>query len=219
MGVKSKMNNNLEAIWILDKSGLCFVQRVFDKSTIALDENKVSSLLTAILMFSTDVFEQSFEKLTMGEKEIFIKSFPTITMAIAIKRESKSKEEEDEIFFLLDEIGQAFIIEYSEIINSSALIDLEQFQDFGIIIDQICGLETFIYLEEHYQLIKILRNAENNAYDEDRAISEIVSFLDSLNDYKLHIIIQTTSEIISPILKNTTSLNSYQKKRYQKLLK
>lgn len=213
------MSNNLEALWILDKTGLCYVQRVFDKETITLDENKLSGLLTAILMFSQDVFEESFEKLTMGGKEIFIKSFPTITMAIAVKRESKSKDEEDEIFNLLDEIAQAFLIEYAEVINSTALIDLEQFHNFGVIIDQICGIETFVYLDEHDQLIKILMSAEKEGYDEDKAISEIVSFLDDLSDYKLNIIIQTTSEILSPILENASSLNSIQKKRYKKLLK
>jgi len=212
------MNNSLEALWILDKTGLCYVQRVFDKSTITLDENKLSGLLTAILMFSKDVFEESFEKLTMGGKEIFIKSFPTITMAIAVRRESKGKEE-DKVFNLLDEIGQAFLIEYADVINNTALIDLEQFQKFGGIIDQICGIETFIYLDEHDILMKILLSAEKEGYDEDKAISEIVSFLDSLSDYKLNIIIQTTSEILYPILENASSLNSNQKKRYKKLLK
>lgn len=212
------MNNNLEAIWILDKTGLCYVQRVFDRDTITLDENKLSGLLTAILMFSQDVFEESFEKLTMGGKEIFIKSMENITLAIAVKRESKNKEEEDEIFNLLDEIGQAFLIEYADFINSTNLLDLEQFQYFGNIIDQICGIETFMYLNEHDQLIKILMNAEDQGFDEEIAVKEIVSFLDNINDYKLNIIIQTTSEILSPILENA-SLNSEQKKRYEKLLK
>lgn len=215
---KSRMNSNLESLWILDKTGLCYVQRVFDKNTITLDENKLSGLLTAILMFSQDVFEESFEKLTMGGKEIFIKSFEKITMAIAVKRESKSKEEDNEIFNLLDEIGQAFLIEYADVINSTNLIDLEQFQYFGAIIDQICGIETFIYLNEHDQLIKILMNAEDKGYEEETAIKEVLNFLDNLSDYKLNIIIQTTSEILSPILENA-SLKSDQKKRYKKLLK
>lgn len=213
------MNNDLEAIWILDKTGLCYVQRVFNKSSISLDENKLSGLITAILMFSKDVFEESFEKLTMGGKEIFIKSFPTITMAIAVKRESKDKEEEDKIFNLIDEIGQAFIIEYSDYINSTSLIDFEKFDNFGAIIDQIAGLETFIYLDEHDDLIKILMNAENEGTEEDKVILEIFSFLDNLSDYKLNIIIQSTAEIISPIIKNASTLNSIQRKRYKKLLK
>lgn len=213
------MNTNLEAIWILDKTGICYVQRVFDKRTISLDENKLSGLITAIIMFSKDVFEESFEKLTMGGKEIYIKSFPTIRIAIAVKRESKSKEEDDEVFFLMDEIGQAFILEYADIIDSNKLIDVSIFDKFGAIIDQICGIETFIYLDEHDELIKILMNAENNNYEEEKAIKDILTFLDNLNDYKLDIIIQTTSEILAPILENKSLLNVNQKKRYHKLLK
>ncbi len=211
------MVNNLEVIWILNKDGLCFLQRVFNKSMIYMDENKFSGLITSIIMFSKDIFEESFDKLIMGEKEIFIKSYSNITVALAAKRGAKGKAEK-EIFNLIEEIGLAFQIEYAEFLNSNLIIDSSIFDKFGVIIDQICGLETFVYLEEHDALIDLLKDIEMKGLDESLAVQEILKFLDDLNDYKLEIMINTAGEIISPIISNSDILDTDQKRRYSKLL-
>jgi hypothetical protein len=213
----SAINSSLDVIWILNKDGLCFIQRVFNKASTYMDEMKFSGLITSILMFAKDVFEESFEKLTMGEKVIYLKSFSKITIALATKRGIKDKDDA-KINHLIEEIGQAFQVEYTEFLETNNIIDSNVFSNFGKIIDQICGIQTFIYLDEHDSLLSILKDAELNQLDESTTIKKIASFLDDLSDYKLDIIINTAGEVIQPILSNTKLLSSSQKKRYQKLI-
>ena len=210
------MNTNLEIIWILDKTGLCYIQRIFDRSTISMDETRFSGLITSIMMFSKDIFEENFEKLTMGGREIFIKPFTSVIVALAAKRDAKGRNDKD-IFNLIDEIGQAFQVEYAEFLKSKALIDVSLFEKFGAIIDQICGLETFIYLDEHDQLIDILKNAEVNGLDESATVKDLLHFLDDLNDYKLEIILDTAGDVLEPFFSSKNGLTPSQKKRYGKI--
>ena len=210
------MENNFEIIWILNKTGLCYIQRIFDLTSItSMDENLFSGLITSIMMFSKNIFEESFEKLTMGSREIFIKPFSSVIVALAAKRDTKGLNDKD-IFFLLDEIGQAFQVEYADFLNSN-VVNVTRFKKFGAIIDRICGLETFIYLEEHDKLISLLKHAEVNNLDEPATVKELLHFLEDLDDYKLEIILETTGDILKPFLGNKNVLTPSQKKKYAKI--
>lgn len=208
--------SQFEVIWVLNKEGLCFIQRVFSQN-YSMDEVRFSGLITSIMMFAKDIFEESFEKLTMGDREIFIKSFPKFNVILASKKGRKGKDD-DKIYNILDEIGQSFQVEYEDLLNSSAIIDSSDFSNFGQIIDKICGFETFIYLDEHDQIIKLLKDAENLQWDEGMTINRLASFLEGLNDYKLEIISETVGDVLSPILSNKEYLTNDQKKKLSNLV-
>lgn len=213
----SKMTlTQFEVIWVLDKNGLCFIQRIFTRK-YSMDEVQFSGLITSIMMFAKDIFDEDFEKLKMGDKEIFIRSFAKCNVVLASKR-GETDPDDEKIYNILEEIGQSFQVEYKNLLNSDYVIDSTNFSNFGQIIDQICGIETFIYLEEHDQIIKLLKDAENFQWDEVKTSKQIAFFLDGLNDYKLEIIIETFGDALSPFLSNNRYLTHEQKKRFKKLL-
>lgn len=207
-------NSDVEFLWILSPTGKIFIQRVFDRKLTRFDEEMFSNLLTTISLVSSKFFNSNVETIQLGGKVILTKVYPDFQVILSVKKSLEDKN----IYDLVEEVAEAFRIEYSDLLKEQIDIDIHNFDKFGAIIDMIFGLKTYIYVEEQEKLLKILDEAIAKEFNEQQTIKVILDFLDTLDHYKLDILINNIGENIKPILENAKGISELQKKRYSRLL-
>jgi hypothetical protein len=207
-------NQDLEFIWILSPQGKIFIQRVFDRNLAKFDETTFSDVLATLSNFSNIVFQSSCEELDFGDKIVLFKSYPEFQVILSAKNTLEDKA----IYNSVEEVGESFRIQYSDLLKHNDDPDITVFDNFGPIIDHIFGIETYIFLEEQDLLLKVLDNAISENYDEEKTIKSILEFLDDLSDYKVEILINNIGDNLKLILENVKGLRKIQKKRYKKII-
>ncbi|WP_457557013.1 hypothetical protein [Candidatus Harpocratesius sp.] len=204
---------DLEFLLILSQQGEIYVHRVFDRSLLHMDKETFSSLFTSLSIFSKQFFGSHFEEITIGNKYVYIKSYPEFQIALSSKKPLKKKNSQN----LLEEVGEAFKIQYLDYIKNEK-VDISKFDEFGAIIGQIFGIETYIYLEEQEKILNLLDDAIAGRYNERQTIRLILSFLDQLTNYKLEILLDNIGDNLKLIMKDAKDLTKLQKKRYARIL-
>lgn len=186
------MSNNLESLWLIDPDGSCLMHRAFDINLNYMDETMFSGFLTAILAFAGDTLDDTVERISLGEKDVYCVSFGTFIVVVSTKKGSKQKD----LMSKVNEVGQRFKEQYDHILTTHNLMETSLFEPFAAVIDEIFGIETVKIVEEHDQLLLLLREAEKNQWTEEETLEQINQFLASLNRNTLEIVLKTTKDIL-----------------------
>ena len=135
---------HLEFIWILNPQGKIYIQRVFNRKQAIFDANMFSNIINTLSSFSTSVFSSSFDELSFGDKIVFTKGYPEFQVILSTKKAQKGNK----LHNLVEEVGEAFRLQYWNILQGKDEIDIRKFDKFSSIIDMMYDMETYIYLEE-----------------------------------------------------------------------
>jgi hypothetical protein len=208
-------SQELEFLWVINSTGKIFVQRTFNVNLPPFDQDIFSSLVTTINCFSTSVYASGCEEISLGGQKILVKGYPNFQVILSIKKDVRSKE----LYHLLEEVGEAFRIQYSELLEQNPNVEIQEFDGFGSIIDLIFGLQTYVYIEEQKTILKLMDDAIRLNFSEDYTAQTIFDFLDTLSDYKVEILIHNIGDSLRLILENTPRLSKEKRERYRKLLK
>ena len=121
----------IENIWIIDFEGKCFFYKQVDITKPAMDEAAFSNFITAILMFTRDMFKE-FNKLQLGGIDIFMQSFKEFFIVVSCKKELKH---EKDLFKLINNIGKSFNDKFASVLKNQ-FASISTFEEFNPIMDK-----------------------------------------------------------------------------------
>lgn len=205
---------DLEFLWIIDPKGKIYIRRIFNRDKAQFDEDLFSGLLSTISIMSSNLFNSQFQEMNIGNKLVFIKAYSEFLVILSADPGLRDRQ----VYDLVEEVGEAFRIQYGEYVKTKTDDDMTVFDEFGPIIDNIFGIETYIYLEEQDHLMKLLDEALSGGYGEAYTVKIILDFLDEVDDYKLDILLRNSGENLKLIMENADGLSKLQKKRYSKII-
>jgi hypothetical protein len=204
----------LDTLWIVNKTGLCLIQQVFDRNKDPTEMTMFSSFISALLSFSGNIFNDQLEHVTMGKLNLHCLSFLNgkFLVVIATKRGIK----EDRVDEKLREVGEAFIVEFGEQIDTNAVIT-DTYLPFSDTIDKIFGTKTIRVIPEHEIFLNLLKRAEKEEYSENHTIEVILDFYEKLTAAKRKVLLQTTLPVLT-IFTDSPNLTKEQTERFQNIL-
>ena len=204
----------LNGIWIINPDGLCLLHRNFEETNQQIDETMFSGFLTAILSFTQDLVNDSIEKISMGEREIYYSSFGLFAVALSANKSKKAKNLQDYI----NKVGILFKDEFSESLKTKNILDISEFEDFGSKIDEIFGITGHAMTENRNELLEILTKLKKGEINEKDAIEKILASYNTLDDKNKKFMKQALRDV-EGIFKKSTLLTESQRKQFQSIVK
>lgn len=204
----------LNGIWIINPDGLCLLHRNFEETNQQIDETMFSGFLTAILSFTQDLVNDSIEKISMGEREIYYSSFGLFAVALSANKSKKAKNLQDYI----NKVGNLFKQEYNEILKTKTILDVTDFEPFGSKIDEIFGITGHAMTENRNELLEILTKLKKGEINEKDAIEKILASYNTLDD-KNKKFMKGALRDVEGIFKKSTLLTESQRKQFQSIVK
>ena len=195
------METDLDSLWILSTTGLCFIHRIFDENKDFGDETIFSGFISAILSFCNSTISDTVEQISLGKFDLHLKTYPDFIVVISIKKQGKIKNHSD----LIEKIAKEFDAEYRGFLGKK-IPTVETFSPFGENIDRIFGIKSIQIIPEHEQLIELIRKTDNEQIPEEVAVNMIIDFFKSLPDFKRTIIIENINKILISVAKNPQSI-------------
>lgn len=204
----------LNGLWIINPDGLCLLHRNFEETNQQIDETMFSGFLTAILSFTQDLVNDSIEKISMGEREIYYSSFGLFAVALSANKSKKAKNLQDYI----NKVGNLFRDQYGDSLKTKNILDISEFEDFGSKIDEIFGITGHAMTENRNELLEILTKLKKGDINEKDAIEKILASYNTLDDKNKKFMKQALRDV-EGIFKKSTLLTESQRKQFQSIVK
>ena len=212
------MSDYLDSIWIIDKYGLCLIHRVFDSEINYIDETMFSGFMTALLNSMSDAIDEdeSLEMISLGNFDIYFQIFTDFMIVVSTKKGKGTKIKD--LSTKLVQIGKVFGEEYLPLLKSGIIINTDEFRSFGLIINDVFGIESLEITKDHILFLELLREAEQKEMSEFETIENILNFIEDLDSAAKISILKTTWNILNMFMQSK-NLTTEHNKRFQKLLK
>lgn len=207
------MYKSLIGLWVIDSSGLCLLHHNFGETT-GVDETMFSGFITAILSFTQNFVNDTLERLALGTRDIYYRSFGQFAIVISAEKGLKKKE----IPKIIERVGESFSLQFSEELSPDSLRSSSAFESFGSVIDQIVGREGKVSHQDHHMLSSVLRKVKAGEMTENDAINSIFDLYEVM-DEKTQKFIKTSLKDVEKLFKNSKVLSEEERKRYREIIK
>ncbi len=207
---------DLELVLIVGDEGKCLVFQSFGTEVDYSDKEIFSGFVLALTRFANQVFKTSIKKFSTARLDLHYLPVELKEKKFFVILGAKKQADINYIHNKIKEISDAFVSEYGEMDISSDL-DEDFFVPFIDTIDKIFGIKTVRIIPEHAEFVGLLELAEQDEYTEEMTVNTILTFLESLPQSKLKILLQNTLPILTMFMESD-NLSDEQIERFQTIL-